>query len=263
MKKFAAFVTLLLLLSGCAQTATESSVEDGVPVKFYFVSDTARGFKLFSETQPLIVANDLSLQVVSDLVTGKIPPLDPDYSNLWGGTNSVNSVKVNDSVATVDLGEVSLNVGAEGEQRAIDQIVWTLTEFAPEIKSVAFTVNGEVVESFAGHVDTTSAFVRVTDYEVLNPLQISSINQGAELTSPVTISGQACTFEANVIWKLLQDDKVVQDGFTTATTGCPDRGDWNISFNDLKPGEYTIQVLEYSAEDSSLFAIDDKKFSVK
>ena len=263
MKKFAAFVTLLLLLSGCAQTATETSVEDGVPVKFYFVSDTARGFKLFSETQPLIVANDLNLQVVSDLVTGKITPLDPDYSNLWGGTNSVNSVKVNDSVATVDLGEISLNVGAEGEQRAIDQIVWTLTEFAPEITSVAFTVNGEVVESFAGHVDTTSAFVRVMDYEVLNPLQISSINQGAELTSPVTISGQACTFEANVVWKLLQDDKVVQDGFTTATTGCPDRGDWNISFNDLKPGEYTIQVLEYSAEDGSLFAIDDKRFVVK
>jgi hypothetical protein len=79
----------------------------------------------------------------------------------------------------------------------------------------------------------------------------------------VTISGQACTFEANVVWKLFQDDKVVQDGFTTATTGCPDRGDWNISFIDLKPGEYTIQVLEYSAENGSLFAIDDKKFSVK
>ena len=263
MKKFAAFVTLLLLLSGCAQTATESSNEDGVPVKFYFVSDTARGFKLFSETQPLIAANDLNLQVVSDLVTGKITPLDPDYSNLWGGTNTVNSVKVNESVATVDLGEISLNVGAEGEQRAIDQIVWTLTEFAPEITSVVFTVNGEVVESFAGHIDTTSAFVRAMDYEVLNPLQISSINQGAELTPPVTISGQACTFEANVVWKLFQDGKVVQDGFTTATTGCPDRGDWSISFSELKPGGYTIQVLEYSAEDGSLFAIDDKKFSVK
>ena len=263
MKKIVAFVTLLLLLSGCAQTATENSVEDGIEVKFYFVSDTARGFKLFSETQPLIAANDLNLQVVSDLVTGKINPLDPDYSNLWGGANTVNSVKVNDSIATVDLGEISLNVGAEGEQRAIDQIVWTLTEFAPKIKSVAFTVNGEVVESFAGHVDTTSAFVRALDYEVLNPLQISSINQSAELTSPVTISGQACTFEANVVWKLFQDGTVVQDGFTTATTGCPDRGDWTISFSELKPGEYTIQVLEYSAEDGSLFALDDKKFSVK
>ena len=101
------------------------------------------------------------------------------------------------------LGEILLNVGAEGEQRAIDQIVWTLIEFAPEVKSVAFTVNGKTVESFAGHVDTTAAFERAIGYEVLNPIQISSINQGAELTSPVTISGQSCTFEANVVWRAL------------------------------------------------------------
>jgi hypothetical protein len=263
MKKIAAFVALLFLLTGCAQTASENSGEDGIPVKFYFVSDTARGFKLFSETQPMIAADDMKLRLVSDLVSGNVVPLDPEYVNLWGGTNTVNSVKVNELVAIVDLGEISLNVGAEGEQRAIDQIVWTLTEFAPEITSVAFTVNGEVVESFAGHVDTTSVFVRAIDYEVLNPLQISSINQGAELTSPVTISGQACTFEANVVWKLFQDGTVVQDGFTTATTGCPDRGDWSIALSELESGEYIIQVLEYSAEDGSLFAIDDKKFSVK
>ena len=163
----------------------------------------------------------------------------------------------------MDLGEISLKVGAEGEQRAIDQIVWTLTEFAPEVKTVAFTVNGEVVESFAGHVDTTAQFERAIGYEVLNPLQISSVNQGAELTSPVTISGQACTFEANVVWKLLQGDKVVQESFTTASSGCPERGDWSITLEDLAPGEYLFQVLEYSAEDGSLFAIDDKRFIVK
>ena len=264
MKRIALLMASLLILTGCSQTATEKVSENGIPVKFYFVSDTARGFKLFSEIQSQLVREgDLNLQVVSDLVSGKVTPLDPEYINLWGGTNTVNSVKINQSIATVDLGEISLNVGAEGEQRAIDQIVWTLTEFLPAVTSVAFTVNGEVVESFAGHVDTTAAFERAIAYEVLNPLQISSINQGAELTSPVTISGQACTFEANVVWKLLLADKVVKEGFTTATSGCPDRGDWSISLENLEPGEYTIQVLEYSAEDGSLFAIDDKKFTIK
>jgi hypothetical protein len=263
MKKIAALIASLLLLTGCAQGTTENAIEGGIPVKFFFVSDTPRGFKLFSEVQPWTAADDLNLRVVSDLVSGKIVPLDPEYTNLWGGSNTVNSVVVTGSVATVDLGDISLNVGAEGEQRAIDQIVWTLTEFAPEVKSVAFTVNGKVVESFAGHVDTTAQFERAIDYEVLNPLQISSINQGAELTSPVTISGQACTFEANVVWKLLQDDKVVQESFTTASSGCPERGDWSITLEDLAPGEYLFQVLEYSAEDGSLFAIDDKRFTVK
>jgi hypothetical protein len=263
MKKIAALIASLLILTGCSQGTTESAVEDGIPVKFFFVSDTPRGFKLFSEVQSWTAADDLNLQVVSDLVTGKVVPLDPEYTNLWGGTNTVNSVVIAGSVATVDLGEISLNVGAEGEQRAIDQIVWTLTEFVPEVKSVAFTVNGKVVESFAGHIDTTAQFERAISYEVLNPLQITSVNQGAELTSPVTISGQACTFEANVVWKLLQDDKVVQESFTTASSGCPERGDWSITLEDLAPGEYLFQVLEYSAEDGSLFAIDDKRFTVK
>jgi hypothetical protein len=263
MKKIVALIASLLLLTGCAQSTTENAIEGGIPVKFFFVSDTPRGFKLFSEVQLWTAADDMNLQVVSDLVMGKVVPLDSEYTNLWGGSNTVNSVGIAGSVATVDLGDITLNVGAEGEQRAIDQIVWTLTEFAPEVKAVAFTVNGKTVESFAGHVDTTAQFERAIDYEVLNPLQISSINQGAELTSPVTISGQACTFEANVVWKLLQDDKVVQESFTTASSGCPERGDWSITLEDLAPGEYLFQVLEYSAEDGSLFAIDDKRFTVK
>lgn len=264
MKKIALIIASLLFLAGCSQSTTEKVYEDGLPIKFFFVSDTARGFKLFSETQNYQVREgDLNLQVVSDLVSGAIVPLDPQYSNLWGTGNMVNSLTVNQSVATVDLGALKLNLGADAEQRAIDQIIWTLTEFAPEITGVAFTVNGKTVESFAGHVDTTGVFERAIGYEVLNPIQISSINQGAELTSPVTISGQACTFEANVVWKISQGGKVVQEGFTTASSGCPERGDWSITVADLTPGEYKFEALEYSAEDGSLFAIDDKVFAVK
>ena len=122
MKKIAALIASLLILTGCAQGATEEAVENGIPVKFFFVSDTPRGFKLFSEVQPLTTADDLNLQVVSDLVSGKVVPLDPEYANLWGGTNTVNSVQITDSVATVDLGEISLNVGAEGEQLSLIHI---------------------------------------------------------------------------------------------------------------------------------------------
>lgn len=264
MKKFPLFIASLLLLTGCAQGTIEKVYEDGVPVNFFFVSDTPRGFKLFSETQNFQVKEgDLNLQVVSDLVSGAVVPFDPQYSNLWGSGNIVNSVTVNQSVATIDLGTLNLNVGAEAEQRAIDQIVWTLTEFATEITGVAFTINGKVVDSFAGHVDTSGVFERAIGYEVLNPIQISSINQGAALSSPVSISGQACTFEANVVWKLSQDGKVVKEGFTTASSGCPERGDWSITLSDLTPGEYKFEALEYSAEDGSLFAIDDKEFEIK
>jgi len=263
MKRIALLIATLLLVTSCSQDTTEKLWEDGIPVKLYFVADTPRGLKLFSEERLYASFDDMNLQVISDLVSGKVAPLDPDYTNLWGTTNTVNSVTVDGSVATVDLGPISLNVGAEAEQRAIDQIVWTLTALAPAVKSVVFTVNGKSVESFAGHVDATAQFVRAIDYEVLNPIQISSINEGTELAAPLTVSGQACTFEANVVWKLLQGETVVKEGFSTATSGCPDRGDWSISFDNLGAGEYIIQALEYSAEDGSLFAKDDKNFTVK
>jgi hypothetical protein len=262
MKRIALLALSLLLLTGCTQSTTERIWEDGVSVQLYFVTDTPRGLKLVSEERTSSDFYDLNLQVITDLVTGKIAPLDSDYVNLWGGTNTVNSVSITDSIATVDLGEISLNVGADGEQRAIDQIVWTITQLVPAVTSVVFTVNGKTVESFAGHVDTTATFTRAVAYEVLNPIQISSINENALTVVPLTISGQACTFEANVVWKLLRDELVVSEGFTTATVGCPDRGNWSISFEALEPGEYTIQALEYSAEDGSLFAIDDKKFTI-
>jgi hypothetical protein len=263
MKRVTLLIVSLLILAGCAQTTSERAVKDGVSVNFYFVSDTPRGFKLFSEVHTLSAVDDMNLQVISDLVTGAVAPLDPQYVNLWGNGNTVNSVTIDQSVATVDLGTLVLNVGAEAEQRAIDQIVWTLTEFAPELTSVAFTVNGKTVESFAGHVDTTVVFERAISYEVLNPIQISSIKQGEELNSPVTISGQACTFEANLVWKLSQGSKVVREGFTTASSGCPERGQWSITIGELASGNYTIAALEYSAEDGSLFAIDDKEFVIK
>lgn len=264
MKKIALVIASLLLLTGCAQGTIEKVYEDGVPVNFFFVSDTPRGFKLFSETQNFQVKEgDLNLQVVSDLVSGAVVPFDPQYSNLWGSGNIVNSVTVNQSVATIDLGTLNLNVGAEAEQRAIDQIVWTLTDFATEITGVAFTVNDKVVDSFAGHVDTSGVFERAIGYEVLNPIQISSVNNGAELTSPVIILGQACTFEANVVWKLSRDGKAIKDGFTSAAAGCPVRSEFTISLGELEPGNYKIETLEYSAEDGSLFAIDDKEFVIK
>lgn len=262
MKRIALILASALLLVSCSQSATESVDEAATPVEFFFVSDTPRGFKLFSEIQFITGTEDPNLQILSDLVSGSVVPLDPQYVNLWGNGNTVNSVSINGSAATVDLGTLQLNLGAEGERRAIDQLVWTLTAFIPEVKSLSFTVDGETVESFAGHVDTTQTFERALAYEVLNPLQITSMNEGASLTSPVMISGQACTFEANVVWELSRDGAVVDKGFTSATIGCPDRGDWSISFEDLEPGDYVISVLEYSAEDGSLFAKDDKNFTV-
>ena len=261
MKKIAFLLISMILISGC--TSNSEPTKAGAIASLYFVADTPRGFKLFSEQREFPETENLGQDVISDLVSGKIVPLDPNYVNLWGAKNTVNSITASDSVATIDLGTISLNVGAESEERAIEQIVWTFLEINTAIKAVRFTVNGNTVESFAGHVDTTREFTKSPGYDVLNPLQISSITEGETLTNPITIFGQACTFEANVYWRLSQDGNLVKDGSTTAGAACPERSAWSVALDTLDPGSYRFEVIEYSAEDGSLFAIDDKNFSVK
>jgi hypothetical protein len=261
MKKIPVLLLSILLLSGCANNS--EMVEKTTNATIYFVADTPRGFKLFSEKRDFPQSSDFAQNIISDLVSGKITPNDADYANLWGSANSVNSIMTSGVNATIDLGTVFLNVGSEGEQRAIDQIVWTYLDLIPSMKSVRFLVNGQTVESFAGHVDTTGNFTRAPSYEVLNPLQISSIAEDMVLSNPINISGEACTFEANVLWRLSKDGVIIDEAPTTAATACPDRSAWSVALDELAAGNYKFEVLEYSAEDGSLFAIDNKNFKVK
>jgi len=250
-KIFIIFFSTFLLLTGCSSEGADSS-------RIYFVTDTPRGFKLVSELREV---KDTE-QAIKDLLTGKTQPLDADYQNLWTESD-LNSIKIIEDLAVVDLSLGSLNVGAEGEQRAIDQIVWTITEINPDIKKVEFLVNSNSVETFAGHVDTLAQFSRQPDYEVLNPLQISSVNENGSTENPVIISGEACTFEANVVWTLLKADQPIMNNYTTAETACPERSNWSVDLGELEKGEYRFKVEEFSAEDGSLFAQDDKVFTVK
>jgi hypothetical protein len=261
MKRIASIVLLALLLASCANEPAQ--VEAKTKASVYFVADTPRGFKLFTEQHEFPKSNDIALQVISDLVSGKLRPKDSNYVNLWSSKNIVRSITLAGSVATIDLGTISLNVGSDGEQRAIDQIVWTYLDLNLSAQSVSFTVNGKTVESFAGHVDTSKTFVRAPAYDVLNPLQIISISEGDVLSNPITIVGEACTFEANVVWKLSQGGKLISEGHTTAKSACPERSSWSVSLEKLNPGSYKFEAIEYSAEDGSLFAFDDKNFVVK
>lgn len=265
MKKLVLAVLVLFLVSSCSPPPNEQAlVDETKTATVYFVADTPRGFKLFSEDRKITApAGNFASTVISQLISGELQPIDPDYVNLWDSSNSLNQVVISGARATVDLNLGKLNVGAEGEIRAIEQIVWTLTGISPFLTTVRFLVNGEEVETFAGHVDTTTDFKRVPDYEVLSPLQIDSIADGAELTPPISIAGFACTFEANVVWTISQNDKFIVDGVTTAAAACPQRSKWEVTLPDLEPGEYLFTVKEFSAEDGSLFALDSKRITVK
>ena len=280
-KAVPAFVAVLLL-SACGSNSQNSSPsnppvsstpsESAMPIiddlqdyAFYFTSETAQGFRLVREVHQVSkVENDLGddkgFNSLVMLVDGQLPPFDGDHRTLWNNGTKVNSVSVVGGVATVDLTLGRISLGAESEQRAIDQMVWTLIENDPTVTSVKFTIDGLVSESLAGHVDFSQVFTPAPSYEVLASVWIDLLDR-SDVSNPVSITGSACTFEANVAWELTKGGDVVSSGATTAATACPDRSDWSIDLGELAPGNYVLKVSDTSAEDGSLIFEDTKAFT--
>ena len=281
-KAVPAFVAVLLL-SACGSNSQNSSPsnppvssapsESAMPIiddlqdyAFYFTSETAQGFRLVREVHQVskvenVLGDDKGFNSLVMLVDGQLPPFDGDHRTLWNNGTKVNSVSVVEGIATVDLSLGRISLGAESEQRAIDQMVWTLIENDPTVTSVKFTIDGLVSESLAGHVDFSQVFTLAPSYEVLASVWIDLLDR-SDVSNPVSITGSACTFEANVAWELTKGGDVVSSGATTAATACPDRSDWSIDLGELAPGNYVLKVSDTSAEDGSLIFEDTKAFTV-
>ena len=281
-KAVPAFVAVLLV-SACGSNSQNSlpsnppvssaPSESAMPIiddlqdyAFYFTSETVQGFRLVREVHQVSkVENDLGddkgFNSLVMLVDGQLPPFDGDHRTLWNNGTKVNSVSVVEGIATVDLTLGRISLGAESEQRAIDQMVWTLIENDPTVTSVKFTIDGLVSESLAGHVDFSQVFTLAPSYEVLASVWIDLLDR-SDVSNPVSITGSACTFEANVAWELTKGGDVVSSGATTAATACPDRSDWSIDLGELAPGNYVLKVSDTSAEDGSLIFEDTKAFTV-
>ena len=253
-------------LSGNSEPSANSEVEVLDDYAFYFVSETAQGFRLVREVHPVSkveneLEDDKGFNSLVMLVNGQLPPFDGDHRTLWNNGTKVNGVTVLDGVATVDLSIGRISLGSESEQRAIDQIVWTLIANDPTVTSVKFTVDGVVSESLAGHVDFGQTFVPAAGFDVLASVWIDLLDR-SDVKSPVSISGSACTFEANVSWELTQSGDVVSSGATSAKTACPDRSDWSVDLGELAAGNYVLKVSDLSANDGSVIFEDTKAFTV-
>ncbi|MDP9021602.1 MAG: Gmad2 immunoglobulin-like domain-containing protein [Actinomycetota bacterium] len=76
---------------------------------------------------------------------------------------------------------------------------------------------------------------------------------GERVTSPFTVTGCSSTFEANVVWELLDaDGGTLADGSTMGgTMGQPGRFSFDVEFDVTGEEIATLRVYESSAEDGS------------
>jgi hypothetical protein len=94
---------------------------------------------------------------------------------------------------------------------------------------------------------------------VLGPVWLD-LQEGAAL--PGRFGGTASVFEATVSWQLRQGERVVREGFSTASTGAPGRGEWSAVV-DAPAGSYELWAFESSAEDGSITWLHTKRVTIR
>ena len=177
----------------------------------------------------------------------------PEGSELLG-------LSISEGVATVDLtGEFESGGGSASMFARLSQVVYTLTQF-PTVDGVMFKLDGESVETFSGEGILLDGPQTRKDYkDQLPAIVVEEPAAGEEVTSPLTISGTANTFEATVEMRLVgPDGKVIAHRFTTATCGTGCRGDYEtqLKFKVSEPTEAILEVYESSAEDGSRIHVE-------
>jgi hypothetical protein len=185
---------------------------------------------------------------LEELIAGPTPNDGSHVSSAVPAQTRLLGLNIEDGLATVDLSsEFESGGGTLSMQMRLAQVVFTLTQF-PTVDRVAFRLDGEPVSVFSGEGIVLDGPVDREDYADLMPaIIVESPDPGARVSSPVTVSGTANVFEANVTVRVLDEaGKELASTFTTATCGTGCRGDFSVAvpFPSQPAGSEGLVVVE-------------------
>ena len=221
--------------------------DDSVTGPVYFVGETGHGPRLFPEPHRYSDGDQVGqLQLAID---GKAA--DADYRSYWPAGTTVKSIRADhnspEAPVVVDLSGPSLTERPTGvttaqAQRSVQQVVWTVRTSTYPQGPVDVRVDGEPVRDLLG-VPVTSPLDAGAAEDVLAQVQVNSPVDGSTWSGsdPITVDGEAASFEANVQWELKQGDTVVKQGFTTAQECCT-LSPFSFPIPLPAPGRYTLVV---------------------
>jgi len=193
---------------------------------------------------------------------------DEPYLQPWSGT-SVENLTATPSRITITLsGPGAQGFTAEQTRLAVQELVWTAqAALGQGPVPVTFEVADGSTKLF-GTYPTSATYNRpATDmqYEDLAPIWILAPVRGQVFAagSAVVATGQSCAFEATTQWQLKKGATAIRSGTTTASSGCPTRGTWQVKLGVLPAGSYTFRMSELSMKDGQSIAETSKPFTVK
>jgi hypothetical protein len=217
----------------------------GRAVPVYYVGDTAHGQKLFREFQRKDTCRDPECMLKASAVAAvNGEPADHDYRTLWPDGVTVGRVGADDTMIVVDLAsgvhDRPASMSAGDAELAVQQLVYSAQAAVGKGRlPVQLLINGEHSDTVLG-VPSSEPLAAANADDVLAPVQIDSPADGDEVSGTFTVTGRAAAFEANVAWELMDGQKAVKDGFTTAQECC------TLSPYSFKvtapPGRYTLVV---------------------
>ena len=233
--------------SGQPPTATQGTARE-IGVQAWF----SRNGKLFVTQRSVPVAAGVGRGALDRLLTGPSAAENAAglRSQIPAGT-TLHGVRISAGIATADLSS-SFQAAASPSAMPlrIAQVVYTLTQF-PTVTGVRFAIDGQGV-TVVGGVPVQSPQTRAMYGGYLPAITVRSPVIGAQVTSPVTVSGTADVFEATVSVRILDSaGHEIARTFTTASCGTGCRGGYSVtipySVPRTQPG--TIEVFESSAKD--------------
>ena len=233
-------------------TPSETTTPPATPAQalpVYFVGDTPKGPRLYREFQP----NTDDTEPVSTAVSLALgTALDPDYRTGWPAGASVTTAGVTQDMITIGLAgnlhDLPAGMTDAEAQLAIEQLIYTAqAAYGHGRVPVQFLLNDSHTDTLLGQ-PASEPLSEGTWYEMLAMVNITDPTEGTTVSGTLHVTGQACTYEANVPWQLLKGTTVVDSGPFTAEQGCdnvklyPFAGD--IDLSGLAAGTYTLRIQE-------------------
>ena len=217
----------------------------GRAVPVYYVGDTAHGTKLYREFQRQDVCPEVACLLKASAVAAvNGDPADHEYRTLWPSGSTVGKVSADDTTIVIDLAsgvhDRPAGLSADDADLAIQQLVYSAQAAVGKGRlPVQLLINGQHTDTVLG-VPTSEPLAAADPDDVLAPVQIDNPSNGSTVSKTFTVSGRAATFEANVVWELTENGKVVDHGYTTAQECCTSSP---YSFEvTAPPGTYTLTV---------------------
>ncbi|MHB1127002.1 MAG: GerMN domain-containing protein [Bacillota bacterium] len=157
----AALLLLALLVAGCSgQEAKPNDVQQAQnqTITLYFVQNTPTDFWLVPELRQIPQQPDMPKAALEELIKG---PTDPELNGLIPKETKVLDVTVKNFTAYPNFSSeiTRMSVGSSGEALVIASIANTLIKF-PGVEQVVILVEGQQLETLAGHVDLTEPIGR-------------------------------------------------------------------------------------------------------